>query len=455
MNRKHWLSEPSEPQESSGWFAAIGWAAFLGTSWTWVIGMVLPALVIRDMGIAGFLAFALPNCIGAAAMGSILSGNHARTLPERHSIMILVFSIITIAYHFYIAGYLLPNLLGPLSLVLFAVAGIIASASVMKWKDKGAMVFSMITWVISITCFFIAICTPDAAAFSIFKERPLLEPSYMWFFLPASIGGFLLCPYLDATFIRARARTEKKTGIVAFKLGFLVLFAAMIVFTIAYGHELVNAFAGESNRLTGIWAVLLIIHIPLQMGLTVAWHCREIVACVHKSYREKVMKLENVDCSHCAVLTKKFLGSALIVTIAGCSLLFLVVFLLGLLLKGISFEWFRDFKITNDIQDLYEAYKIEQFISVGEVGYRCILIMYGTLFPAYVLIMMLPTYFKVKTNDQWWTFAITVVLSTITAYIGFVLYEGWAIGATLAIICIGRLWIDYKAWKKFKIEQAS
>lgn len=448
MINKHWLSEKPSNKESSGWFAALGWAAFLGTSWTWVIGMILPALVIRDMGIAGFFAFAIPNCIGAAAMGTVLSSSKARGLPKRHMGMILAFSIITVAYHFYIAGYLLPNLLGPLSLVLFATSGILASAFVIRWKDKGAIIFSLVAWVISISCFSVAICMPDAASFSIFEETPLLNSSYMWFFLPASIGGFLLCPYLDATFIRARARTEKFTGIAAFKIGFLVFFALMIVFTIAYGHELVNAFAGENNRLTGVWAVLLLVHIPLQMGLTVAWHCREIIAAVHYNFKKKMTKLENVNCYQCVKLSKNILRSGLIFAVVGCSLLFLAIFLLGLLLKGISFEWFRDFKVTNEIEDLYEAYKVERFISVGEVGYRCILIMYGTLFPAYVLIMMVPTLYSAKINRPWWTLSITVLLSSITAYIGFVHYQGWAIAATLGLICLGRLWIDFKAFKQ-------
>ncbi|MGJ8676060.1 MAG: hypothetical protein ACSHX0_00940 [Akkermansiaceae bacterium] len=448
MINKHWLSDLPSGKESSGWFCVLGWGAFLGTSWTWVIGMVLPALLVRDMGIAGFFAFALPNCIGAAAMGTVLCSKKARELPKTHTGMILVFSIVTVAYHFYIAGYLLPNLLGPISLVLFCLAGLVASAFVLKWKDKGAIVFSLIAWAVSITCFLVSICIPSAAPFSIFKETPLLDSNYTWFFLPASIGGFLLCPYLDATFIRARARTERVSGALAFKIGFLIFFASMIVFTTAYGHELVTAFGGEKNRLTGVWSIILLIHIPLQMGLTVAWHCREIFAAVHHGFIERTKTLENADCKQCATLSKNFLRSGLIGVIGGCALLFFGIFVLGLLLKNISFEWFRDFKVTNDIETLYSAYEVERFISVGEVGYRCILIMYGTLFPAYVLLMMVPPFFQAKINRPWWTLGITFLLSSITAYFGFVHDKAWGIGATLGIICLGRLWVDFKAYKK-------
>jgi len=144
----------------------------------------------------------------------------------------------------------------------------------------------------------------------------------------------------------------------------------------------------------------------------------------------------------------------LIGAIGGCALLFFGIFVLGLLLKNISFEWFQDFKVTNQIEDVYAAYRLERFISVGEVGYRCILIMYGTLFPAYVLLMMLPTLFPAKINRPWWTLAITVLLSSITAYFGFVHDAGWGIAATLGIICLGRLWVDFKAFKKSRLELA-
>ena len=49
-----------------------GWAVFLAMSWTWCIGMFLPVLLLRDLGLGGFLVFAIPNILGAAAMGWLL-----------------------------------------------------------------------------------------------------------------------------------------------------------------------------------------------------------------------------------------------------------------------------------------------------------------------------------------------------------------------------------------------
>lgn len=450
MIRKHWLSQPSEKSESSGFFGVIGWGAFLGTSWTWVIGMVLPALLIRDMGWAGFLTFAIPNCIGAAAMGTVLSGRAARKLPEKHMGMIITFSIVTVAYHFYIAGYLLPTLLGPLSLVLFILAALIAGVFMSVWKDRGALWFSIVAWIISFSCFIVALCIPSAKPFSIYLEQPLLDQSFMWFFLPASVGGFLLCPYLDATFIRARAKTKGVTGKLAFKVGFLVFFATMIVFTTAYSHQLVDVFASGSGKLSGVWAVILLVHIPLQMGLTVAWHMREVFGAFFFGLKEKYNKLESYDCKECAGLTKQVLMTGFVGIMVSCAIVFISIFVLGVTLRNVSFEWFEDFKIANNIKNVYDAYEIKRFISIGEIGYRCILILYGTLFPAYVLLMMVPTLYPSDNKRSWFIFIITVLISSFTAYLGFIHDIGWGIMGTLVVICLARLVIDVKAMNKSK-----
>ncbi len=450
MIEKHWLSEKPDGKNSTGLFSVLGWGAFLGTSWTWVIGMVLPALLIRDMGISGFIIFALPNCIGAAAMGTILSGQNARDIPKRHGGMILTFSIITVAYHFYIAGYLLTNLLGLMSIGLFALSIVLASVFIRLWKDRGGMIFSMIVWVVSIVAFLVSLSMTEANPFTILNEKPLLDRSYMWFFLPASVAGFLLCPYLDATFLRARARTSKVTGALAFKVGFLVIFASMIIFTTAYGHKLVEAFAGEESRLDGIWGVLLMVHIPLQMGLTVSWHCREIFECSNSWLKNIVSKVKHRDCNQCERLSKNFIKAGFIGSLAGCIIIFASLFLLGLLFRNISFDLFNDFKITHKITNFIEAYKIERYISVGEIGYRCILILYGTLFPAYVLLMMIPTFYKSNLKRSWWFYGATVVLSTATAYLGFVHDMGWAIAVTTGVIGLARLWIEFKAYRDYK-----
>ena len=89
------------------------WAAFLGCSWTWCIGMFLPVLLVRDYGVWGWVVFAVPNVLGAAAMGWVLS-DPARSsqLVERHRAACVCFSLITIVFHVFFVRWLVGRMLG-------------------------------------------------------------------------------------------------------------------------------------------------------------------------------------------------------------------------------------------------------------------------------------------------------------------------------------------------------
>ena len=97
----------------SGPAAALVWACFLGCSWTWVIGMFFPVLLLRDYGVWGWVAFAAPNVIGAAAMGFVLSPQRARTLWEQHAGAVRWFSDVTLGFHVFVLMWLGTQLFGP------------------------------------------------------------------------------------------------------------------------------------------------------------------------------------------------------------------------------------------------------------------------------------------------------------------------------------------------------
>ena len=78
----------------------IGWGAFLGASWTWCIGMFLPVLLVRDYGLWAWFVFAIPNVVGAAAMGWVLRDADASLrLQTKHLPAVVAFSLVTIAFH--------------------------------------------------------------------------------------------------------------------------------------------------------------------------------------------------------------------------------------------------------------------------------------------------------------------------------------------------------------------
>src|SRR5947209_11222754 len=96
------------------------WAFFLACSWTWCIGMFLPVLLVRNWGIWAWIVFAVPNIIGAAAMGLVISSRQqSENILINHRTAIAVFSLITIAFHIYfVYWFVAQRLMGPWLLVI-------------------------------------------------------------------------------------------------------------------------------------------------------------------------------------------------------------------------------------------------------------------------------------------------------------------------------------------------
>ena len=85
----------------------------LASSWTWIIGMYLPRIMMERHGWAGFLAFAVPNVIGCTAFGFVLRKPGAATaLRTQIEGEAKWFSSATIAFHVLFAVFLVKSLLG-------------------------------------------------------------------------------------------------------------------------------------------------------------------------------------------------------------------------------------------------------------------------------------------------------------------------------------------------------
>src|SRR4051812_10077052 len=80
----------------------LSWAVFLACSWTWCIGMYLPVLLVRDYGVWGWVVFAVPNVIGAAAMGWVLRDwMRSVRIMAAHAHACIAFSLVTVAFQVY------------------------------------------------------------------------------------------------------------------------------------------------------------------------------------------------------------------------------------------------------------------------------------------------------------------------------------------------------------------
>ena len=68
--------------------------------------MFLPVLLVRDYGLWGWMVFAIPNVIGAAAMGwTVRDGEHSRRMVASHAAAMACFSIVTIAFQLYFGAW--------------------------------------------------------------------------------------------------------------------------------------------------------------------------------------------------------------------------------------------------------------------------------------------------------------------------------------------------------------
>ena len=376
-----------------GPLAAIAWACFLGSSWTWVIGMLLPALLVRDYGLWGWIVFAVPNVIGAGAMGFVVATPaRSRATVKKHREAALRFSEITIAYHVFVVGALYHRLFGNWGII--ATAAMLLALFLIVADRRGALTSAITATAISLTAFVITISLFTIHDARIMPAGPELGVTDLLLFAPAALVGFALCPYLDLTFHKARQHTDGRTGRMAFALGFGVVFLLMIVFSLLYSNVANVAFLPPGGvRISGLGAIVLGAHLTLQAGFTIALHLREIAE------RRGHIGLHRV---------------------------FMVAIAAGAL------AWWV---ISDPFHREYDRY-------IGEVIYRVFLLFYGLVFPAYVFLCMIPT----RRAVAWWprvaVFVGAALVAAPMAYAGFVVGLSAWIPAALGVLALGRVIVE-------------
>ena len=241
----------------------VVWGFYLACSWTWVIGMYLPTLLVRDYGLWGWVTFALPNVVGAAAMGWVLRSREATIRIARdHKAAVFAFSAVTVSFQIYVLMWLVPRLAGVFGIVLVLPALLLA-ASVPLAGLVGRRGVAVAVWLCSLLVFLglwsAGVLTLPAAT----GTQPTWHLAGL---APACLFGFALCPYLDATFLRARAHTDARGARIAFGVGFGLFFLAMILGTLLYSVWVIGG--GLATALGWV----LVAHLTLQVGFTVAAH---------------------------------------------------------------------------------------------------------------------------------------------------------------------------------------
>jgi hypothetical protein len=375
------------------------WAVYLGCSWTWCIGMFLPVILVSEFGIRAWFVFAIPNVIGAAAMGWTLAkpGASGKIVAE-HRTACVAFSAVTIAFHLFFLYWL--SFIG-LMPVTYAVAAVVFGSLMGLVGRRRISVDFVLGWLV--LCVSLAVFG-RGLVHPVFGVANPVEADHamrsMFGLAPVCIFGFLLCPYLDVTFHRARQQTAPGAGKLAFGLGFGVVFLLMIVLTLMYAGDYaldknpLERFGSFGGALLITWVAL---HIAAQTGFTFAAHIR--------------------------VLPPVQWEDAIVWTIAAV--------MVGLTIFAIRQEqWFT-------VKQLHIA------MLSGHLMYRLFMSFYGLIFPAYVWICMVPIRGKASgpTRPALIVTAIAIVIAAPMYWLGFVNeWMLWLIPA-VAVVLMARMFV--------------
>lgn len=234
--------------------------------------MFLPVLLLGDYGVWGFVVFAVPNVVGAAAMGWVLRApDAAARIARDHTLACGLFSAVTIAFHLFFLQWIGTRLTG-LWWIGALVAMPLAGACALRLSQRTARITAGLVWLLSITTLILVLRDRNAAGD--WSVGTMSAPTGLLWLAPVCAFGFAFCPYLDPTFLRARHECTAAQSRSAFTLGFGLFFAAMIVLTMFYAVFFpTDSFAaGYAGAIT---VGLLAAHIGSQAVYTCALHWKE------------------------------------------------------------------------------------------------------------------------------------------------------------------------------------
>lgn len=235
--------------------------------------MFFPVLMVRDFGPWGWIAFIIPNCLGAMFVGLIhRRPGAADAVIRAHAPAASAFGTVTILFHVAFLAWFLPTILAPravdapdalllaLGVVALAIAAGGAFTRTRLWLACAAVVFAL-----SIACAVLAALT--GTSFPAAPNQPgrfgLMALAYL---APTIALGFLTCPHLDLTFLRVRRELPGRPGSLAFILGFALFFPALMVMTLLYAVPMARGAA----------CLYIVAHIIIQAWFTMSAHFREL-----------------------------------------------------------------------------------------------------------------------------------------------------------------------------------
>jgi hypothetical protein len=299
--------------------------------------MFLPVLLVRDYGAWAWVVFAIPNVVGAAAMGWVLDARHSLSICQVHRPALTIFSTVTVAFQIFFAIWIFTRPPSQAMGYHWYLIGVALVALASSWRSRSRSIAAGV-FVASIICWMGMFAHHEVqvnihALMDTFTAAP---PSGAIWLLPVCLFGFFFCPYLDSTFHRASQRLDRTASRWAFGVGFGCVFFAAIILSLLYARPVRNAiFNSPAQSSVLVWVK---VYWMLQLGFTIGAH---LLGDDHQ---------EN-NSAH---------RRGLLIVVAG-GVLAAVTLVLGAMLR-----------------------------MPGESIYRCFMGFYGLIFPAYVWLCMVP-----------------------------------------------------------------
>jgi len=386
----------SDFAKSFGPLRTLSWAVYLGCSWTWCIGMFLPVILVSEFGNTAWFVFAIPNVIGAAAMGWVLAkpGSSERIVAEHREVCV-AFSAITLAFQTFFLYWLCYLQLIPWALAIAAIAIGITCGFLARWIKGLDHLTAWVVLGVSLAVMAKGLAQPVFGVAHPLNRVPISNA--MSGLIVVCLFGFLLCPYLDLTFHRARQQTQPAAGKLAFGFGFGVIFLLMIILTLMYAGDIAqdrpemypdDRFGSFGIPLLVTWVVF---HIAAQIGLKFTVHIRALP------------RPRPID--------------AIIWAVAG-------------LLAGLTI-----FAVRKDQWFTVKQLGIRMYS--GQLMYMLFMSFYGLIFPAYVWMFMVPIRGSVPQRNlrAMFIWIASVAIAAPMFWMGFVnLWMLWLIPGVLVVL---------------------
>ena len=272
--------------------STIGWGLYCASSWTWCIGMFLPIILLRDFGWSAFWVFAIPNVIGCTAFGYVLNAKSSKALIQSHARPIRLFALTTVVYQIFFIGYGTSLYLfsdGSLATNIWPVLGIVltlcaAAAAFALRGDLFWMIFGAAAAIAAVFFYSQTFSHTEGYAEALGPENGF---SIAWG-APLIVVGFLLNPYLDPTFHRARQKAPSRHAFLVFG----IVFSGMLAF---------SALTFDPYTLGPIILPVIMAQWMIQLVYTIGVNLKEIAELPHARIGASLM----------------FLGAVVIGTVAG------------------------------------------------------------------------------------------------------------------------------------------